>query len=261
MRLVRLVLNESRYDGKVFYRDPQAVFFTVGLPLLYLFIFVTIFGDDVTRAYGLPVSVKASTVLVPGIVAIAIVSTAFQGLTITMVQERERGMLKRLRSTPVPPAAFIAGHVVMTIATCVALTVVLLVLGRAIWGVQIPTDTLPALVLTVALGGGALCCVAFAFTALVRRGTAAGPMAAAASLTLFFISGNFFSVENVPAWLRVTADVFPVKHLNEALFTALYPGTSGAGVEGLDLLVIAAWGVVGLVIAVRRFRWTPSSLA
>jgi ABC-2 type transport system permease protein len=95
----------------------------------------------------------------------------------------------------------------------------------------------------------------------VRRGTAAGPMAAAASLTLFFISGNFFSVENVPAWLRVTADVFPVKHLNEALFTALYPGTSGAGVEGLDLLVITAWGVVGLVIAVRRFRWTPSSLA
>ena len=261
MRLVRLALHEARYDEKVFWRDPQAVFFTVGLPLLYLFIFVTIFGDDVDRAYGLPVDVKASTILVPGIVAIAIVSTAFQELTIAIVQDRERGMLKRVRATPVPPVAFIAGHVLKSIATCVLLTVVLLVLGRAIWGVQIPTDTLPALALAVGVGAASLCCVAFAFTALVRRGTAAAPMAAAAALTLFFISGNFFSVDNVPSWLSFTAGLFPVKHLNEALFTALYPGTTGSGIEGRDLLVIAAWGAVALAVAVRRFRWTPSALA
>jgi ABC-2 type transport system permease protein len=260
MNLVRLVVNESRYDGKAFWRDPQAVFFTVGLPLLYLFIFVTIFGDEVTKAYGLPVEVKSSTVLVPGIVGIAIVSTAFQSLAIAIVTDRERGMLKRLRATPVPPSAFIAGHVITTVATCIVLTAVLLVLGRAIWGVQIPTDTLPALALAVTVGAAAMCCIAFAFTALLKRATAAAPMAAAASLTLFFISGNFFSVADVPGWLRFAADVFPVKHLNEALFAALYPQTRGTGIEGADLLVIALWGVAALVLGARRFRWTPTAV-
>jgi len=255
----RLVLHEARYDQKVFRRDPQAVFFTAGLPLLYLFVFVTIFGDQHDRAYGLPESVKVSTILVPGIVAIGIVSAAFQNLAATLVQERESGMLKRVRSAPVPPWAFIAGRTATSVATALLLAAVLLVFGRVFFGVQIPGARMPALLLAIVVATAAFCCLGFAFTAVVMKATATAPMAAAVTLTLYFISGNFFSVNNVPGWMKLAADIFPVKHLNEALFTAIYPGTRGLGVEWLDLAVVAAWGLAGLAIAVRRFRWAPTA--
>jgi ABC-2 type transport system permease protein len=76
-------------------------------------------------------------------------------------------------------------------------------------------------------------------------------------LPLYFISGVFIPVSQLPHWLVDVAGVFPVRHLAAALLTAYNPHTPGAGFSGTDLLIVAAWGVGGLALALRRFSWLP----
>jgi ABC-2 type transport system permease protein len=252
-----IALAEFRYDQKSFWRSPMSLFATVSLPLLYLFIFVTNFGNEVMTVTGQPGTMKVSTYLVATIVVIGIVSATFYDLTVALVQERERGILKRLRSTPVPTWAFIAGRVGNAIVVTLILTVLLVALGRLVYGVPIPVTRLPALVLALVAGAFCCCCCAFAFTLAIRKENAAFALAMGAMLTLFFISGNFFKVDS--STMRRVAEVFPVKHLNNALLTVFNPNTTGSGIELGDMAVIALWTVFALLVAVRFFRWTPTS--
>jgi ABC-2 type transport system permease protein len=253
----RLAVHEFQYDQKSFWRNPMSVFATIMLPLLYLFIFVTNFGNSVEPVAGQPGKMKLSIYLVATIIAIGIVSANFLDLSVALVQERERGILKRLRSTPLPTWTFIAGRIGNAIVMTVLLTVVLVGLGRLVYGVPIPTARIPALILTLVVGAVAFCCLAFAFTLIVRKDSAAMSMAIGVTLTLFFLSGNFFRVENHS--MRTVADIFPVKHLNQALITVFNPHTTGSGIQVWDLIVIALWGAGALLLAARLFRWTPRS--
>ncbi len=253
----QLAVEEFRYERKRFWRDPLAVFATVSLPLLYLIVLATNFGNHDERVAGQPGEMKTSVYLVGTIVAIAIVSATLANLTVGLVRERERGILKRLRSTPLPPSVYIAGRVGNAVLIAVLTTIVLIVLGRVLYGVSVPSARIPVLILTVAVGAIAFACMAFAFTLAARKESAAEPLAFGATLTLFFISGNFFTVNNNT--MRAIANVFPVKHLNQALVTVFNPHTTGSGVKGWDLAVLAIWGLASLLIATRFFRWTPAS--
>ena len=93
-----LAWHQFRYDQRVFWRDPAAVFFTVALPLIFLFIFVSIFGNQPTAVEGREIS--GATYYVPGIVTLAVESATFLGLAISLVAAREQGILKRVRGTP-----------------------------------------------------------------------------------------------------------------------------------------------------------------
>jgi ABC-2 type transport system permease protein len=253
----RLAVAELGYDQKTFWRSPISVFATVSLPLLYLFIFVTNFGNQMMSVAGQPGTMKASTCLLAMIVAIGVVSAAFYDLTVALVRERERGILRRLRSTPVPTWVFIAGRVGNELTLAVLLAVVLTGLGALAYGVPIPAARLRALILTLIIAAAALCCGAFAFTTLIRKEDSAVAVAMGVMLTLFFISGNFFKVDN--SAMRQIAGVFPVKHLYNAFLTAFNPHTAGSGILWPDLLVITLWGLGSLAAAVGLFRWTPSS--
>ena len=135
----------------------------------------------------------------------------------------------------------------------------LLVLGRGAYSIPIPLAGLPAVVVALLVSSAAFCCLAFAFTLAVRKTSAAMPLGTGVTLARYFLSGNFFIIEQPPLLLRIVGDTFPVKHLNNALLTALNPNATGLRVEWIDLLVIAAWGLGGLSIAPRSFRWTPSA--
>ena len=257
MTAAQLTFKEFGYERKRFWRDPQAVFATVTLPLLYLIILVTNFGNDKIAVAGQPGRMKESVYLVGTIVAIAIISAAFFDLMTGLVRERERGILKRQRSTPLPTSVYIAGRVANAVLLVMLTTVVLIVLGRVLYGVALPSTRIAALILAVAVAAIAFACMAFAFTLLVRKENAAMPLGLGAMLTLFFLSGNFFNINNDT--MRTIANVFPVKHLNTALVTVFNPHTAGAGIKSWDLAVIAIWGLASLLIAIRFFRWTPAS--
>jgi ABC-2 type transport system permease protein len=106
-------------------------------------------------------------------------------------------------------------------------------------------------------GAASFCRLGFALTSLIRNEDAALPTATALTLPLYFISGVFVAVAALPHWLANVGEVFPVRHLADALLVAYNPHTTGLGFAGLDLLIVAAWGVAGLLVAVRTFSWLP----
>ena len=258
---VKLVWSEFRYQRRAFCRNPQAMFFAVALPLLYVIIFVSLFGNEALAFVynGQPGPLKAHTPMLAGFMAIGIVSATFFNLAVDLVQERESGILKRFRGTPLPTWAFIAGHVGTAVVLGFAVSISLLGFGRGAYSVPVPAAGLPAIFLTLLVSCAAFSCLAFAFTLAVRKAGAAVPLGTGITLTLYFLSGNFFLVEHPPLLLRILGDTFPVKHLNNALLTPLNPNTHGTRVEWVDLLIIAAWGIGGLILALRFFRWTATT--
>ena len=257
MTTATVVRREFSCARKVMIRDPQAAFFTIGLPLLYLFIFATVFGSETGHIRGQAGVLKGSMLMVASVIVIGVVSAAFQSLAATLVADREHGVLKRLRSTPLPTPALLAGSVLNAMLTALALTALVIVLGRVVYNVPLPLGHVLAATVTVILGTFTCCALGCLFTIAIRKATAATPMLFAVTLTLFFLSGNFFSTDQAPAALRDIAEVFPVRHFLGAMITAFNPNTGGMGFAWPDLAIIAVWGLAGAALATRTFRWTP----
>jgi ABC-2 type transport system permease protein len=134
------------------------------------------------------------------------------------------------------------------------------IIGRVLYGVDVPWDQMPAILVTLAIGAAAFACLGIAVTAAVPSEDAAAPMLNAILLPLYFLSGVFIPETEIPDGVLHVADLFPVRHFFEAFFSAYVPaGAGGSGFEWGDLAIVAAWGLAGLVIAIRYFRWTPRS--
>jgi ABC-2 type transport system permease protein len=250
-----LVLHQLRYDLLVAWRNPQSRFFTMVLPIIFLVLLTSLFGNHSTVVHGH--AIKNSTYYVPGIATLGVVSVAFVNLVITITVQRESGVLKRRRSTPMPAWAMITSRALTATVLAAALVLVVVVIGRIAYGVHLPGSTVPACVIAVAVGAASFCCLAFAVSSVIRSEDSAQPVIQAMILPLYFISGVFVPNSQLSGTLRDIADVFPVSHLNRALFAAFDPATSGAGISGHDLLILAAWGAAGLVVALWRFSWSP----
>jgi ABC-2 type transport system permease protein len=251
------VLHQARYDLLGFLRNRQARFFTLILPLIFLVIFVGVFGNNTVGATG----VKASTYYVPGISALGLIAASFVNLVISITAQREDGILKRRRATPVPAWVLIAGRSLTAIAVSLAVMSVLLAVGRFAYGVHLPTSTIPGIAVSAIVGSLTFCVLGYAFSTAVSNEDAAQPMVQTVMLPLYFISGVFIPNVNVPSWMRHVAEIFPVQHLAGALHHAYDPATHGIGIVWSDLGVLAAWAVVGLFVALTRFSWTPGGRA
>ena len=249
-----MILHQFRYDLLAFLRNQQSRFFTLVLPVLFLVIFVSVFGNDKVG----PDNVKASTYYVPGISALAVIAGSFVNLVISVTAQRESGVLKRRRATPVPAWVLIAGRTLTAIVVALGTMTVLLLIGRFAYGVKLPTSTLPGVVVTAVVGAVSFCCLAYALTTFIKSEDAAQPMVQAIMLPLYFISGVFIPNVNLPSWLRDVAEFFPVQHLADGLHHAFDPATHGAGIVWSDLGVLALWGAAGLAVALVRFTWTPA---
>jgi ABC-2 type transport system permease protein len=253
----RLIFHQLRYDLLIIWRDPRSRFFTILLPVIFLVLLTSLFGNHVIHVSGRPI--KASTYYVPGISVLGIMSASFVNLVITVTAQRESGVLKRRRSTPVPAWVLIASRALTSVIVSIFLVIVIAVLGRVIYSVHLPSSTLPAFVVGVALGAASLCCLAFAVSTVIPSEDSAQPIIQAITLPLYFISGVFVPKDQLSKTLQDIGSVFPISHLNNALFKAFEPGTTGSGFAGSDLLVLAAWGAAGLLIALWRFSWAPQS--
>lgn len=255
--MIGMALHQFRYDLRAFLRNGQARFFTLALPVLFLVIFASVFGGPSHTVAVAGGRISLSVYYVPGIITLGIIAAAFVNLVISVTAQRESGVLKRRRATPVPASAIIAGRALTAIVTAVGITAVLLGIGWAAYHAHITARTAPALVVTVIIGAAAFCCLGYGLASLIRDQDAAQPITQAVMLPLYFISGVFVTITALPHWLADLADVFPVRHLAAALLVAYNPHTTGSGFAGQDLLIVAAWGAAGLLVALRRFSWLP----
>jgi len=255
--MIATTMHLFRAELRAFLRNRQSRFFTLVLPVLFLVIFASVFGrgdHTIAVAGG---TIDASVYYVPGIIALGIIAGSFVNLVISVTAQRESGVLKRRRATPVPAAAIVAGRALAAVVVALGVTAVLLVIGWAAFGAHVPARTAPALAVTVVVGTLAFCCLGFALASVIHNEDAAQPITQAVMLPLYFISGVFVASTALPHWLVDVAGVFPVRHLAAALLAAYNPHTTGAGFATNDLVVVAVWGVAGLAIALRRFSWVP----
>ena len=250
----RLIVHQLRYDLVKFWRDPQSVFFAVALPVVFLIIFASIFGNETLDDRS---GLKVSTYYVPGIIALGVMAAAFVALAIGLVEQRERGILKRLRATPLPAGAFIASRAAVAVLLTALLTVVLTLIGWGVFGVTIPTGRAPGLLLTLAIGTAAFCCLGFALSGVIRSANAAPAVANMVTLPLQMISGIFFPVDQIPDAVLTVAKVFPVYHLAQGLLDGFDPNGSAGGIDPTAIAVLLGWGAGGAALAVRTFRWEP----
>jgi ABC-2 type transport system permease protein len=252
-----LVAHQFRYDQKAFWRNPASVFFTVAFPVVLLLIFATVFGNDTVNVRG---GIDTTTYYVPAIITLSVISATMQSLAMTLVIAREDGRLKRSRGTPMPPWVFIAGRVGNSIVVALMMLVLLAGIGRVLYGVSIPWERLPEILVVLVVGAAAFCCLGVALTAAIPSQDAAAPIVNAMLLPLYFLSGVFIPDDQLPSGVIHFADLFPIRHFFEAFFDAYVPVSgAGASLAWGHLAIVAIWGVAGLLLAVRFFRWTPRS--
>jgi ABC-2 type transport system permease protein len=259
---LRLGVARTRHEVRVFFRERDAVFFMFLYPLLMLAIFATVFGrQDLFRDAG--IDVTFAQYFLPGMIATGVMLTSFQSLAIFIAVERDEGLLKRLRGTPLPTSSYFLGKVGQVLVTTLAQVALLLVVAALAFGVPMPSDPgrwwTFAWVLVLGTAAGSVCGVAF--SSVPRSGKSASAVVTPIVLVLQFISGVFFQFDQLPHWMQTLASVFPLKWMAQGMRSVFLPDEalvlepSGSWQHGATAAILAAYLVVGLVLGARTFRW------
>ncbi len=227
----------------MFWRNPTAAFFNAGLPLLFLALFGAVFAGNREQL----------EILIPGIAGMSVMTTTFNALAHNVVSLRERGILKRMRGTPLPPSAYLAALGAHSLTNTVIQVLVVSAAGKSIFGLPWPRDWVT---LAVFVGAGAFCFAALgvALAHLIPNVESAPAWVNAIFLPVVGVSGVFYDEARAPAVVSDVAQVLPLTHLVDGLSAAMV-GTGGLAQHWGALLVVLAWGVLAAVPAVRGFRW------
>jgi ABC-2 type transport system permease protein len=247
---VSLFARELRAQQLLFWRSPEAAFFTFLLPILFLVLLGSIYGGD-ERIGG----IGAGTYLLAGLLGYGIVASAFAGLAISLVVRRESGVLKRVRGTPLPPATYLAAVIASTLVVIALEVAAQLVIGRTLLEADLPKSP-GAFVLAVLLGTVTFASLGLALTGSVRSAEGSSAVVNAIYLPMVLICGVFWSTQSMPAFLRAVADVLPLTYLLDLMRDVFTKNDALSDSLGA-IAVLAVWGVAGVVLAVRRFRWEP----
>jgi ABC-2 type transport system permease protein len=218
-----LAWRQYRLERRMFWRNPSAAFFGVVLPLGLLAIFGAVFaGRD-----------EDLDVIVPGIAAMSVMSATFTSLAYNLTTLRERGILKRLRGTPLPTSAYLTGLAANAVANAFLQVAIVLVVGHVLLGVS---------------------WLGIALSHAIPNPESAPAYVNAVFLPQILIAGVFYDAQDAPNIIHDIAQALPLTHLVDGLSGAIVDD-QGLTHHWVALLVLAWWAVVGLVLAVRGFSW------
>jgi ABC-2 type transport system permease protein len=245
---VSLFAHQLRAEQLVFWRSREAAVFIFIFPLMLFVLLGSVYSDTIN---GHP----APDVLLAGLLGYGIANTAFAGLTIQLVIRRESGVLKRLRSTPLPQGTYLGAALVSTLTVFALQFVAIFVLGLLLFDVDLPSDW-GSLLVTAVVGVAAFAGIGLGAASLIRSAEGSSAVVNVVLLPMAFLSGSFGPTEDFPAFLRAIGDVLPLTYLIDAL-EAVYLDGEHVWQQLGSLAVLAAWGLAGLAVAVRRFGWEP----
>ncbi|MFD9905388.1 ABC transporter permease [Streptomyces sp. NPDC059063] len=250
-RGLTLLWHQIRYEQLTFWRNPQSAFFTFILPIVVISAFGLLFGDVGKSSYFYGRS--ALQYYIATITALSILGACYSQLAIVLSARRQNGLLKRVRATPLPASVYFAGLLAHCALVSTIDTVLITAIGRA-YGVSLPpASQWPALLLTVLLGAAAFCALGVAVGSLIRNAEAAPSVVQFVLFPMVFISGTYMPIHSDA--LSAVTGALPVKPFNDALLAAFTNADTGPAWQDYGTLLL--WGVLGAVVAVRRFRWDP----
>lgn len=243
-----LLAHQIRYEQLSFWRNPQSMVFTFLLPVVIIAIFGAVFGGGQGEDFFFGMS--GMQYYTPTVAAVSVLGACYGQLAIVLATRRQTGVLKRLHATPLPAWVYFAGLLVHCVVVSIVDVALVIGIGR-LYGVPWPTQW-AALAVTLVCGAASFCALGVGVASLIRNSEAAPAVVQFIQFPLVFISGSYFPIH--AGVLNDIAGLLPVKPFNDAMLASF---TEGAGFQWKELAVLAAWGVVGALIAVRRFRWDP----
>jgi ABC-2 type transport system permease protein len=252
-----LGLARTGLEVKEFFRHRDSFIFTFAFPVILLFIFGSVFTDEIAPG------VSFTQYFAAGMVASGVMLSSFQSLAIGIAVEREDGTLKRLRGTPMPLASYFLGKIGMVLVTSAIQMAILLTVGALLFGLKLPTD--PALwlrfVWVFVLGTTAGTVLGIVYSSVPRSASSASAVVTPVVLVLQFISGVFFVFTQLPGWMQAIGSIFPLKWLAQGMRSVFLPAgfeaseASGSWQLPQMALILALWSIGGLALALRTFRW------
>ena len=250
---LRLFLSWTLARLLILRRTPRASFFTFIFPVVLFILIGGVNSGTIKVAPG--VRVDATQYFAPSLAIFTLLTSCYTTTIFTIANSKEKGILKRLRGTPLPPIVYIASMV--TSAIIAAIAGVTLMFGVAVVGFDfhIYAERLPAALFTLVLGGATLAALGMFVSTFVKKADAAPAVANITMFPILFLSGIFFPTTNFPHWLKQVVDVFPVSHLVHAFTYCFSPFATGSGFIGKDLGVLAIWFAAASILAIRRFKF------
>ncbi|HUF59223.1 MAG TPA: ABC transporter permease [Actinomycetota bacterium] len=251
-----LLASQVTSTNRTFWRNPASAFFTFVFPLLFLVIFTTLLGNEEVDT-GTAV-IKTSTYYVAAQGAFGLISACFTNVALQIVFARDGGVLKRIRGTPLPPWVFLSARVIHATLIGLILVAITVAFGAVFYDASVPTGlALGQFVATLLVGAACFSALGLAVSGMIPNADAGPPIVNAIILPLLFLSGVFIPFgKDTPRWVVLVGDIFPVRHLVDAMRES-YLGLTESFAWS-DLGVMAIWAVVGVAVASRTFRWEPS---
>ncbi|MEX0753974.1 MAG: ABC transporter permease [Actinomycetota bacterium] len=249
----RFALRQAVYTNKAFWRNPASAFFTFAFPLMFLVIFTTLFGNSEVRVGGEMIS--TSTFYIPSMATFSVISACYTNIAISATFARDEGILKRTRGTPMPGWSYLLGRILHAVLVALILVGIVAAFGSLVYDAQLPGGgDLLRFAASLLVGSAAFAALGLAITCIVPNADAAPAIINASILPLLFVSDVFIPLQDPPAWIDWVGKAFPVRPFAAAMQAAFL----GTPFSWTDLLVVAAWGIGGVVIASLFFRWEPN---
>jgi ABC-2 type transport system permease protein len=249
---LKLVARQVHYEQLSFWLNPIGAAFTVGFSVIFLVLLGASAGNSRISFLG---NIRLVQYYVPGFAAYGVMAACFNILAISLVNRREMGLLKRLRLSPLPTWALLSAVILSSMVIATVEVVILLIVGRLGFSVHLP-DNAGAFVVAIVIGMLSFSALGLAMSTLVPNQDAAGPVVSIIFFVLLFLSGLWFPL-TPGSGLAKFASYFPVHNFIAAVFAPFDTQPGASPWAWHDLLVVGIWGVVGAVVAVRRWEWAP----
>lgn len=254
---LKLGLLRGQMEIIQFTRQKEAVVFTIFFPVILLAIFGSVFKNTIAP------DVTFSQYFVAGMIASGLVNTGFQNIAINIPLERDMGAIKRLRGTPLPITSYFIGKAISVFASMAVQVLILLIIGTAFFGLNMPTEPSKWLTFTwiLILGTASSTALGVAFSSVPKNGRGASAIVSPVVIVLQFFSGVFFVFTQLPGWMQQVAAIFPLKWLTQGMRSVFLPDSfasqevAQSWESGRTALILVIWLAVGLFLAVKTFRW------
>ena len=241
------LIDQVKIEAKMWFRNRETMFWTLVFPVFFMLLFGAIWKDDSWN------NIPTISYLLPGIIVMAMMTTCITATTTGLIEEREKGIFRRLFLTPVKKHTLIGGHIAIRYCIVLVQTALLIAIGITLFEANITGNYL---LFWSVLTMGAICFLSlgFALTVFIKNAKSAHPLTMIVFFTLMFLGGCFFPLDIMPEFLVPVCNVLPSAHLNEALKDVII---SGAGINEVwkELLIMGAWLVGCCVLTIKFFRW------
>lgn len=252
----RMALSQLGHSTSALWRTQVVLIFTFAMPLVWLILIGLLAGNDEIDDTGLRVMQFAA----PTAIAMGTFFASMPPVAISVAETRESGVLKRLRGTPLPAAAYLFGQIGAAALFALGSLALTLLVSVFFYGVQIRPETILATIVTILLGILAFTLAGLAIGSLAKSAAIAEALSIGSAVGLSFISGLFIVGAGLPAWLDSIASIFPLKPYVTLLQDQFNPFLPGSGWDAGPLALIAIWGIVAAIISLWAFRWEKPAL-